>query len=396
VPLPNPTSISRQNPSLLPCPNVKILLDYRPALRARTGVGEYVHELLLALDRTAPASDELHLFTASLRDRLDPAVRRQVTRARTHDLPIPVRFLHWTWHQYGWPPVERLVRFSPDVVHAAHPLLIPSRCAARAITIHDLDFLDHPDRSSGEIRRDYPRFVRDHAAQADAILTSSEYGARAIVERLGVSADRVTVCPAGAPRWAEGGRQRPRPSNGYILFVGTLTARKNIETLLDAYEQLIETRGEVPKLRLAGARTPAADAWLARLSEPPLAGRAEYVGYVSDAHRRALFEGASVLVLPSWNEGFGLPALEAMALGIPVVASNRGALPEVVGGAGVLFDPSRPDALADALDRVLKDPALASACLSAGLARSAAWTWDAAADRVRLMYEHAMARRGRR
>jgi glycosyltransferase involved in cell wall biosynthesis len=375
---------------------VNILLDYRPALRARTGVGEYVHELLLALDRVAPASDELHLFTSSLRDRLDPTVRRQVTRVRVHDLRLPVQVLHWSWHQHGWPPVERLVRFSPDVVHAAHPLLMPSRSAAQAITIHDLDFLDHPESASAEIRRDYPRFVRDHAAKADAILTSSEYAARTIVERLGVSRERVTVCPAGAPRWAQGPRGRPRPSDGYILFVGTLAPRKNVETLLDAYEQLMERRGQVPELRLAGARTPAADRWLARLSQPPFAGRAEYMGYVAEADRRALFEGASLLVLPSWNEGFGLPALEAMAIGVPVVASNRGALPEVVGGAGVFFDPSRPEALADALDKMLTNSALASACVSAGLARSAAWTWDAAAERVRQMYELALARRAER
>jgi glycosyltransferase involved in cell wall biosynthesis len=375
---------------------VKILLDYRPALRARTGVGEYVHELLLALDRVAPESDELHLFTASLRDRLDPAVRQEMKRGRAHDLPIPVRLLHWTWHQHGWPPIERLVRFAPDVVHAAHPLLIPSRSAAQAITIHDLDFLDHPERGTAEIRRDYPRFVLEHARRADAILTSSEYASRAVVERLGVSPDRVTVCPAGAPRWATEGRPQPRKPDGYILFVGTLTSRKNIETLLDAYEQLIESRGDLPRLRLAGARTPSADAWLGRLSAPPLAGRAEHVGYVPDKDRRALFEGASLLVLPSWNEGFGLPALEAMALGVPVVASNRGALPEVVGGAGLLFDPSRPEALAEALERMLTDSALASACASAGLARSAAWTWDAAAERVRQMYERAVARRAAR
>ena len=377
-------------------PLVKILLDYRPALRTRTGVGEYVHELLLALDRRAPGSDELHLFTASLRDRLDPAVRRQLNRVRVHDLPIPVRLLHWSWHRFSWPPVERLVRFRPDIAHAAHPLLMPSESAAQAVTIHDLDFLDHPERSHAEIRRDYPRFVREHARLADAILTSSDYAARSVVERLGVPPDRVTVCPAGTPQWAYGGRQRPRNPHGYILFVGTLSSRKNIETLLDAYEQLIESRGDVPGLRLAGARTPSADVWLRRIAEPPLAGHAEYVGYIPDTGRRALFEGASLLVLPSWNEGFGLPALEAMAMGVPVVASNRGALPEVLGGAGLLFDPARPDALADALERILTDSALASACVSAGLARSAGWTWDAAAERVRQMYERAVARRGAR
>ena len=120
------------------------------------------------------------------------------------------------------------------------------------------------------------------------------------------------------------------------------------------------------------------------------------MGYVADAARRALFEGASVLVIPSWHEGFGLPALEAMALGVPVVASDRGALPEVIGDAGLLVDPADADALADAIDRVLTDAALARACIQAGRARTAAWSWDQAAERVRGMYEAASGRRRRR
>ena len=373
-------------------PGVNVLVDYRPALKARTGVGEYVHELLVALDAHLRPGDELHLFTASLRDRLDPSVRAELSRTHVHDLPVPGQLLHWGWHRFQLPAVERLVGASPDLVHSSHPLLIPTRSAAQAITIHDLDFLEHPESTTAEIRRDYPRFARDHAQRAGAILTSSQHTADAIAERLEVTAERVTVCPAGPPRWTAGPRHQPRRADGYILFVGTLTPRKNLGTLLDAYERLVIGRADVPPLKVAGAETPAAKPWLERIGRPPLANRVEYVGYVPDGDRRALFEGASVLVLPSWNEGFGLPVLEAMALGVPVVASDRGALPEVLGGAGVLIDPGSADGLADALERVLSDTALASACVAAGLDRSSAWSWTAAAERVRTMYETAIAR----
>lgn len=373
-----------------------LLVDYRPALRARTGVGEYVHELLAALQRHREPDDEVHLFTASLRDRLDPSVPRVLGGVRIHDLPIPVKLLHWAWNRHQWPPVDRLVRVTPDVVHAAHPLLIPARRAAQVITIHDLDFLDRPEGTRAEIRRDYARLVAAHAARADAVLTSSRHTADAVRDRLGVSEERITTCPAGTPAWAKEGRTTERRPDGYILFVGTLAPRKNVGTLLDAYERLAARRPDVPPLRLAGAATPSAGPWLDRLARPPLHGRARHVGYVADADRRALFEGASVLVIPSWHEGFGLPALEAMALGVPVVASDRGALPEVIGDAGLLVDPADADALADAIDRVLTDAALARACIQAGRARTAAWSWDQAAERVRGMYEAASGRRRRR
>ena len=372
-----------------------VLVDYRPALRERTGVGEYVHEMLAALSR-ARGADALHLFTSSFKDRLGPAVRQELTEVRVHDLRIPGRILNWAWHRLGWPPVERLIPVTPDVVHSAHPLLMPSRTAAQVVTIHDLDFLDHPERTSGEIWRDYVPLVGDHARRADAILTSSRHSAAAIVERLRVPAARVTVCPAGPPRWTNGGRQRPRRADGYILFIGTLSERKNVGTLLDAYERLVLRRSDAPRLRLAGARTAAAAPWLSRLAQPPFTGRADYAGYVPDAGRRALFEGASIVVMPSWHEGFGLPALEAMALGIPVVAAKAGALPEVVGDAGILFDPASAEALADAMERLLTDGQLATACVASGLSRSAAWTWDDAAARLQEMYAGAAACREKR
>jgi len=371
---------------------VVVLVDYRPALRERTGVGEYVHEMLDALSRTAGGA-ELHLFSSSFRDRVEPGVACDLAGVRVHDLRIPGALLNWAWHRLEWPPVERLAPVRPDVVHSAHPLLMPSRAAAQVVTIHDLDFLDHPERARAEIRRDYVPLVRDHARRADAVLTSSQHSAGAIVERLGVEAAKVTVCPAGPPGWTRGARQQPRRGDGYILFVGTLSERKNVGTLLDGYERLVLRGRAVPPLRLAGARTPAAAAWLARLAQPPFTGRAAYLGYVPDAARRAVFEGASLVVLPSWHEGFGLPAIEAMALGIPVVAARRGALTEVVGDAGILFDPADPDALADALERLLTDSALAAACVASGLARTAAWSWERAAERVRGMYEAAAARR---
>ena len=156
-----------------------------------------------------------------------------------------------------------------------------------------------------------------------------------------------------------------------MLFVGTLEPRKNIGTLLDAWTLLVKRLPNLPKLRLVGDARPEAGTWLARLQVPPLAGTVEYVGYIPDASRRDMYTGARLLVLPSWHEGFGLPALEAMALGVPVVASNRGALPEVVGDAGTLVPPDDARGLASAIEAVLSNPARASEMSARGLSRAA-------------------------
>jgi glycosyltransferase involved in cell wall biosynthesis len=374
---------------------VHVLLDYRPALRERSGVGEYVHELAAALARTAPPAHYLDLFTSSWKDRPDPHLALEALGVTVHDRRVPVRVLNWWWHRAGVPRVERLVPGHFDVVHAAHPLLIPTR-AAGVVTIHDLDFLDHPERTRAEVRRDYPRLVRTHAQRADGVLTSSRHSADRIVTALSINPDRVVVAPPGPPRWTAGGRRTPRNPTGYILFVGTLEPRKNLAALLDAYACLRAGDPGLPRLRVAGHAPPSAAASLRRMTEPPLGGSVDYVGYVPDDQRRALFEGASVLVVPSWYEGFGLPALEAMALGVPVVNSDRGALPEVTGGSGLSVPPDRPAAIADAIRRVLREDGLAEACIRRGLTRVAALSWNESAHAVWALYGQAARRRATR
>ena len=132
------------------------------------------------------------------------------------------------------------------------------------------------------------------------------------------------------------------------------------------------------------------------MKEPPLAGSVDYIGYVPDAERRALFEGASLLVLPSWHEGFGLPVLEAMALGVPVVTSNRGALPEVAGDAGLLVAPDEPRQLPMPSAALLREDGLAEACVRRGLGRAASLSWSESAHTVWRLYADAVRRHVRR
>ena len=144
---------------------------------------------------------------------------------------------------------------------------------------------------------------------------------------------------------------RTRPVDGYFLFVGTLVPRKNVPTLLDAYARLLATMPDAPRLVIAGAATEDSGPWIERLQQAPLAGRVDHLGYVAEADRERLYAGARALIMPSLDEGFGVPALEAMAAGVPVIASNRGALPEVLGAAGTLLDPQDVEGFAEAMRR---------------------------------------------
>lgn len=372
-------------PVVLPWPAVRILLDYRPALRERTGVGEYAHELAVAVTRLLRPDDQLMLFSSSWKDRL-PGDR--VPGAHVVDVRVPVRVLNAAWHRLGWPPVERFAG-GIDVAHSLHPLLMPARRAARVVTVHDLDFLDHPERTRAEIRRDYGALAAAHAQRADAVVTVSRFTAGEVERRLGVPRDRIVIVSSGAPAWTP---RAVQPARGPILFMGTLEPRKNVGLLLDAYRRLLDRVPDAPPLWLAGGASEAAAPWLRAIAQPPLAGHVVHLGYVMAERRHALYAEASMLVLPSHLEGFGIPVLEAMTAGVPVIVSTGGALPEVVGDAAAAIPPDDANGFAEAMARYLTEPAAVAAAVANGLARAREYSWDASARTLLQVYRDAIAR----
>jgi glycosyltransferase involved in cell wall biosynthesis len=388
---------------------VRVLIDYRPALRERSGVGEYVFQLSRALLAAFPSGHgvrglDLTLLSSSWKDRVPHDAGLE--GAAIVDRRVPVRLLNFLWHRLEWPPAEMLSGGAFDVAHSPHPLLLPARSAARVVTIHDLYFLTHPERSQAEVRRDYPRLARAHAQRADQIIVPSQFTALDVQRRLDVPAERISVCPHGRPPWAA--RTNARAA-GYVLCFGTLEPRKNVAGLLDAYERLLESAGAgsrgaclggdrrkhngVPELVLAGHAPQNARPCLDRLTRAPLQGVVRHVGYVDPDRRHQLYEGARLLVQPSFEEGFGFPVLEAMTMGVPVVAANRGALPEVLGDAGLLVDPTDPDAMASAISRMLSDETLATSCAARGALRARQFDWSNTAQQVHAAYQLAIGHR---
>ncbi|HEX6163470.1 MAG TPA: glycosyltransferase family 1 protein [Vicinamibacterales bacterium] len=370
---------------------MRILVDYRPALRERTGVGEFVHELVKALSAQAERdrNDQIAIFTSSWKDRPAPALASEMPSVKVHDARVPVRVLVWAWNRMEWPAVEWLAG-SHDVVHSQSPLLIPSTSAAQVVTIHDLDFLRHPDQMNAEIRRDYPALARSHAARAHAVIVSSHYAAGEVTRELQIDPQRVHVCPPGRPEWADEVLERRRSRGGgkHILFMGTLSLRKNVGTLLEAYARLRADRPDAPPLVLAGHRTPASARWEARCEEAPLKGHVSITGYVDSARKTDLYADAAMLVLPSYEEGFGLPVLEAMACGVPVIVSSRGSLPEVAGAAASPIDPDDAGGFARAMQAVLDGDA--SGAAERGVEQAAKFSWPACAAAARRAYQAAI------
>jgi glycosyltransferase involved in cell wall biosynthesis len=176
----------------------------------------------------------------------------------------------------------------------------------------------------------------------------------------------------------------------YFLFVGTFEPRKNLPGLLDAYHLLRESLPDAPPLVLVGTRGWLYESIFARVAELGLETHVCWLENLSAIDLPAVYNGATALITPSFYEGFGLPALEAMACGVPTIVSNRGSLPEVVGDTGLLIDPDRPDDLADAMRRILIDSDLRQRSSEAGRTRAASFTWRHTAEIALSVYRRVL------
>jgi glycosyltransferase involved in cell wall biosynthesis len=365
---------------------VRILIDYRPALVERTGVGEYAHEMAKALVALLPPSDSLTLFSSSWKDRLEP---NRIPGAAVVDTRIPVRLLNLAWHRLERPVVESLT--GPiDIAHSMHPLLMPSRAAARIVTVYDLYFLQDPAGTATEIRRDYAGLSPSHAKRADAVVVISGYTAREVSSKLGVPPERIVLCPPGAPSWSP--RPTPRPT-GPILYIGSSERRKNVPGLLRAYARLRSRLREAPDLTLVGRPPETGSETSEMLSSSLFRPCVRHLGYVSDEERQRLYRAASMLVVPSLDEGFGMPVVEAMTVGVPVIAANRGALPEVAADAAQLVDPLNDEAMAEAMRRFLEEPGFAQAAVERGYRRARLYSWSTSAATLLQAYREVHERR---
>ena len=288
-----------------------------------------------------------------------------------------------------------------DVLHVQYtaPPLAPCSVVA---TIHDLSFEHLPETFNRRSRAQLRLTVRRTARKAAQILTLSEFSRRDIVDTYRIAPDRVSVTPAAAsshfkPIEDETELRKIREIYGierdYILSVSSIQPRKNLIRLIEAYSCLrgLRPEGKLPQLILVGKR-----GWLDnetfRAAQRHSANNdIAFTGYVAENDLSALYSGATCFVYPSFFEGFGLPVLEAMQCGAPVIAGNRTSIPEVVGKAGLLFDPFDTNSLVQALTRVLDDSEYRAALRIQGLERAREFDWKQTARMTLQAYEKAVA-----
>jgi glycosyltransferase involved in cell wall biosynthesis len=374
------------------------LLSLKPNYRS-AGINRYIYNILLGLSRCA---DSEH-FTVFLSERDFPAVER--FNNRLSRLPTDRPLIRILWEQLVQPWL--LARSNIDLLHSmAFVMPLWSPCPSVA-TIYDLSFLRYPHNFRAWNRLYLSTFTRLSARKAGHLIAISKSTARDVEHFFGISPERVSVIycgveaefhPLPVAEVERFRRERGLPDR-MILYVGTIEPRKNLGRLLEAYRHLLRgTRGEnyrnasqdTPRLVIAGAKGWLYENILARVEELGLSGDVMLPGYVPGSELPLWYNAAECFVYPSTYEGFGLPVLEAMACGTPVVTSNSSSLPEVVGQAGYTVSPDNVEELAETLIQVLGDGELRARLRQQGLARAALFSWDKAARETIAVYNRVL------
>ncbi len=364
---------------------MRVALDAYHASRAHGGIARYLRGLVPAL-AVAARSDQFVLFSNRFRERAvswDPGL----PNVSCYDLVCPRRLMQGCWDHLAWPPVELFVG-AVDIFHSTHFVLPATRRAKCVLTVHDVTYLRHPDYFADRVlnERGYRVELPRALARADAVIADSRQTRTDLVELLGCPEERIRVIYPGVDarffaaadeaRLAEV-KARYHLDRPYLVFlVGTPEPRKNVRRTVAA------ARHAAPDLPLVLIGQPEA---LRVLLEGDTQG-VRLPGSIPDEDLPAVLHGAEAALYPSLYEGFGFPAAEALAAGVPVITSDRSSLPEVVEKAAVLVDPESVEAMAEAIRRLLQDAEHRKRCVALGLSRARELTWDETARQVLQLY----------
>ncbi len=353
---------------------IDVGLDTTAAVTGQTGLSRYTEELWGELERREDV--EVHAF----------ALGRGAYRHSAHPLRrlnIPLRVLRPAWRYLGWPRAETFVG-SVQVVHSLALTAIPSRLP-RVATVHDVLPLTHPELYPPGTE-DAQRKELTSAAEADVIVATCESTANEIARVAPFPRERIVVAPLGITGLppADG---RAAPEAPYLLAVGAMTPRKGFDVLAEAVTRVGPS---CPRMLVAGPDWWGADEMRRAIAEADLYGKFELLGPVDDGSLASLYASASAVCFPSRGEGFGLPCLEAIAAGAPLIASDLPPVREVVGSAAVLVPPGDPDALAEAIARLLADDDERRTLVDRGLERASGFTWRRTAEDTVRAYRKAL------
>ncbi|MCX7625461.1 MAG: glycosyltransferase family 4 protein [Candidatus Sumerlaeaceae bacterium] len=369
---------------------MRIALNAMQVRAAKSGVGQYIHGLVEALLPEAP-TDRFVLYCSPQNVR-NYRFQAPNYEARVWGLPEKARTLRLLY-EYSFLPSE-LARCGYDLFHGLSNFLPPRKVTRYVVSIHDLAYYVHPERCPWLRRQYWYAMTRRTVEVADAIITGSQASRRDIEHFFPATRGRIRVIPDAAHhrfRKLEVPREQTHlPALGidfpYILFVGTLEPGKNVERVIRAFDAIAD-RFPRHHLVVAGDR-----GWLYQgiyeaAAQARAASRIHLIGHQVDEVVVELMNFCELFVFPSLYEGFGLPPLEAMACGAPVITSKVSSLPEVVGDAALLVDPLETEEIAAAMERVLSDELLRRQMCEKGLERSRQFSWKNCARETLRVYQ---------
>jgi len=373
-------------------------IDYTAAVRQRAGIGRYTRNLMRAVAEQ-DTGNCYTLFVAGGWGHGD-GLGDWPDNFRVRSVPVTDRLLNILWQRLRIPLPIQMVTGRLDLFHSPDFVLPFVGKTPALLTVHDLSFLRVPQYFVPGFRDYLEEAVSRGVSRAQHILADSESTLRDLVELMGVSREKISIVYPGVEhRFSriEDAQILARVSdhyslpNRFVLGLSTLQPRKNFEGLIEAFRILLAGASERQELADLHLVICGGLGWMwekleGRIAQHGLGDRIHFAGFVPDEDLPALYSLATVFAFPSWYEGFGLPVLEAMACGTPVVAANNSSLPEVVGEGGLMVDAADPEELATALERLIADQDLREKLVAAGKAHAARYTWQEAATCLLSVY----------
>jgi glycosyltransferase involved in cell wall biosynthesis len=372
-----------------------IAIDYTPAIRQSAGIGRIIRGQVQALIRLSPGYD-LRLFVVG---RLAADERKQAPLPLA-STPLSERNMVRIWHRLDlpWPRVDWFTGGPLDLLHATDFVLPPSNARRKLLTIHDLAFLFHPNAAMPSLHHYLNTVVPRSVRRADRLIADSQHTAHDLQEQWHVPPDQISVVqgavdharfrPVSDPDRLSAVRARYAIGDApFILMLSKLEPRKNHVRMIEAFHRAC-AEGRLPhKLVIAGGKGWLYDAIFARVNELQLQERVIFTGFIEDADLPALYSAAELFAFPSLYEGFGLPIVEALACGTPVLTAKNSCLPEA-GGPGALYaDALDADDIAEKLLRLVQDAQMRAQLRSDGLIHAAAFTWQRSAQQLLQAYQ---------
>ncbi len=368
---------------------LRIAIDYTSAINQNAGIGRFVRSLVSSVVNM-DTTDQFLLLHAAPNPGREPIYPSNANVSR-RVLRVNERLMNIVWHRLQVPFPADWLTGPIDLFHSPDFVMPPVRAARSILTVHDLAFLLYPECADARLRAYLERVVPRSAQRADYVVADSENTRNDVICLLGVPPERVTVVPGGVdpsfmpvddPVRLAAIRQLIGldETTPYILFIGVIEPRKNLVGLIEAFDILKARRPLPHKLVVVGRRGWLSDGTMERADRSPYRDEIIFPGFIPDGELASLYSAAETFAFPSHYEGFGLPVLEAMACGTPVVASRASSLPEIVGDAGMQVDPDDPERLASALELLALNPEMRADFSERGIARAATFTWEAAAQ----------------